>query len=282
MFTPPPPAVPPASAPAPTGAGVQIRATFVDTTTGRWTFHQPPVLARQPTVVDLRRRGRAPLPDEFGLSFNCQVGGGGQLQDCRSIYATAKDDDPTEIIRSLARSIQVSRESAAIARAKAYRVTIDAAIYSLDPPDGPRSCRPPFCSPTPPPPPPAAEATNPVLRLAMAHAGTCFSSRWEVARVQRFAAEKAVREITPETGSDAARIAALAYVRGRQALMECISDLESTGSSVPLDVGDTAMLRERLKRMKASHLSQVKYQTAILAGVLDREVGRAELKLDYP
>lgn len=132
------------------------------------------------------------------------------------------------------------------------------------------------------PPPPPPEPQNPVMRAALERYRACYSDRWEKARVQRLAAEKAVRESSPQPGSDQARAAALAYVRNRQALMGCIVDLEQTSRALPLDGRDRSIIDNELRAMREGYFGQAKYETVILIGLLDKEAAATEDSYPYP
>ena len=147
----------------------------------------------------------------------------------------------------------------------------------------PIPCNPPSClieRIQPPPPPPLPE--NLVMRATLERYRTCYSDRWEKARVQRFAAEKAVRESSPRPGSDQARAAALAYVRSRQALMGCIVDLEKASRALPLDGPDRVIIDKELRGMREGYFGQAKYETAILIGLLDKAASATEESYPYP
>ncbi|HEX4739190.1 MAG TPA: hypothetical protein VH331_16690 [Allosphingosinicella sp.] len=257
-------------------------ARFVDTTVGQWRMTPKPELVRKPDLHDLEtsRAGRG--GGDFGLSFNCSVEASGKLTDCRPIYAIPAGTDGPALTRALSPFYRLSKESAATAREKAYRVTIDAARTTFGTSGMPRQCLPPFCiieGALPPPPPPVPE--DPTVRAALDQANKCFETAWEESRVKRFAAEKAVRDATDEPGRVAAQAAALDYVHSRQKVMACITDLEKAGATLPLSAHDRDAVGDRLKFMRFNYSGQTRYEISILVGLLDKNAGAAELSFSY-
>jgi hypothetical protein len=275
--------VAPAQPPAAAGK-VQFMssARFVDTTIGQWRTTPKPELAKKAELGDLEKAHPKGGDADFGLSFNCAVETSGKLSDCRSVYAIPGGADGAALTRSLAPFFRLSRQSAAMAREKAYRVTIDVARGTFNQWGTPRLCTPPFCiveGATPPPPPPTPE--DPAVRDAMDRADHCFQAAWDDSRDKRFAAEKAVRAAADEAGVAAARAAALDYVRSRQALMACIAGLEEASRTLPLSDHDRDAVTQRVQFMRFSYSGQTRYETAILIGALDRHAGEVELSYPY-
>ncbi len=261
----------------------QVDATFIDTTTGQWSSRKRPTLIRRPTLDDFTRAAGPGSLEDFGLSFNCRVAKGEKLDDCRLLYTVPGGADGQRLMRVIAPLVRLSDTSAALARDKAYRVTINAALNVMTSYGMPQQCNPPFCmiegmQPPPPPPVPA----DPVARDALARAETCWSDRWEKARIARFAAEKAVRESAPAPGSETARAAALTLVHSRQALMACITDLEAASRAAPFPAADRKIIADRVKSMRSGWFGQTKYEVAILIGLIDKSASAAEDAIFYP
>jgi hypothetical protein len=269
--------------PSPTEGKVQLMssARFVDTTIGQWTTTPTPELTQKADLPDLAKAHPKSGDSDFGLSFNCAVEASGKLSDCRSVYAAPDGADGPVLTRALSPFFRLSRQSAATAREKAYRVTIDIARSTINQWGTPRLCTPPFCiieGATPPPPPPTAE--DPVVRAAMDRAGACFETAWNVSTEKRFAAEKALRDAAAEPGMAAARAVALDYIRSRQALMACIAGLEDATRKLPLSAHDRDAVAQRVQSMRFNYSGQIRYELAILIGVLDKKAG--EMELSYP
>ena len=261
---------------------IEVAARFIDVTAGRATMDDTPELARRPTLAEVAAHAPAIARHDFGASFNCAIEQDGALGDCRPLYAIPDEVNAAKVAQVVSPLIRVTPGTAKLAHDNAYRVTIDLAVQTRDSAGRPQVCRPPFCfaeGATPPLPPPVPH--DPVVRVALSRAEQCFSSRWADTTPMRFAAERAVRADAGKP-SPATRAAVLAYVRGRQRLMGCITGLERDTRTLPLDAKDRGLVKSQVDAMRSSYFCQTKYEMAILIGLLDGSAADAEEGFLYP
>lgn len=269
-----------AQLPAPGARSLQVSGRFVDTTVGFWEMHDQPAFASKPTLAGLARADQRAAASDFGLSFNCAVKRSGSLADCRPIYVSPDSADKAMLVRTLAPLVRLSRASAALAREKAYRLTIDVALDTADRYGMPRECRPPFCmveGATPPPPPPPVQ--DPVIAAALVRARSCFDAAWQRSTTLRFAAEKALRDRGAQPSTDGDRRLVLDYVNSRHAIAACMADLKATSRVLPLGTGDAKTVETTINGMKMSYDGQARYELAILIGLLDPAAAGVEASI---
>jgi len=261
---------------------MQTAARFIDTTTGSWSMLETPQLTHRPDVASLAKQRPAYSTNDFGLSFNCAIRRNGSLNDCRTLYLTTDSLDKADLVAALAPSVHLSPASVALARQKAYRVTIDVAATTYDHGFLPRTCTPPFCTiegATPPPPPPAA--TDPVVAGAVAKARTCFEATWDPAVKLRFAAEKALRDTAGGPIDAADRKLALDYVKARHAIAACAMDLQDTSRKLPLTPSDRKVVDDEINDIRSNYSGQTRYALAILIRLLDPDEARFEESIPF-
>lgn len=253
---------------------------FVDTTVGFWEMHGQPEFAKEATLAALTRAAPREAAVDFSLSFNCAVKTNGALSDCRPIYLSPDSVDKTALVRALAPLIRLSRASAALARDKAYRLTIDIAIDTVDSYGMPKECHPPFCmieGATPPPPPPPIH--DPVLAAALTRTQACFDAAWQRSGTLRFAAEKALRDRAGPSATDEERKLALDYVHSRHAMVACIAELREAARVLPLDATDAKSVKGAIDGMTMSYEGQTRFELAILIGLLDPAAAKVEASI---
>jgi hypothetical protein len=266
-----------AQPPFPGSRSLQTSGRFVDTTVGFWEMREEPELIRKPSLPELAKADPKNAAADFGLSFNCAVKSSGALADCRPIYASPDTADKAALAHSLARYIRVSPASSRLAREKAYRLTIDVALDTIDRYGGPTECRPPFCmieGATPPPPPPPLQ--DPVIAATLNRARKCFDTAWQRSGELRSAAEKALRDRAGQPAMDADRMLVLDYVNSRHALAACISTLRATARVLPLGGSDRKAVAAAIDGMKMSYDGQARYERIILIGLLDPSAAKTE------
>jgi hypothetical protein len=271
-----------AQAPDTSGPRLQVAAWFNDVTLRTSTVPERPVLVHTPSLAELDRT-YPDRPEEFGLAFNCAVSRSGTLSDCHHLYKAPDKNGADALTKALAPLIRLSPASAASALHNDYRVTINAAREIIIADGMPRTCGPPFCMVEglrPPPPPP--EPRDPALHDAMARARQCQDGAWEKARLLWIAAETSLRTQPTSPPTEQTRSDVLAFVRARQAVMACATDLESATSRLQLDAQDRAMAAELLSGMKNSYFGQTQNEMVVLLGLLDRDVAKTERTFYYP
>lgn len=269
-----------AQTPAPGSRLLRAASHFIDTTVGVWEMHGQPEFAKEPTLAELTRVAPREAAVDFSLSFNCAVRTNGALSDCRPIYLSPDSADKAALVRALAPLFRLSRANAALAHDKAYRLTIDVALDTVDSYGIPKECHPPFCmieGATPPPPPPPIH--DPVLAAALARTRACFDTAWERSGTLRFAAEKALRDRSGRPATDEDRRLALDYVHSRHAIVACIADLRETARILPLDATDRKSVKGAIGGMTMSYEGQTRYELAILIGLLDPAAAEVEASI---
>jgi hypothetical protein len=250
---------------------------FLDTIGGAFVAERPKWVHQPMLGQFIAALGRK--PDDFGLTFNCAIQRSGRLRDCHTTFAAPDGVDGQALTRAFAPLLRLNPKDARLAIQKEYRITVDAALQTLDSHGSPVHCLPPQCiADDPPPAPPAPpQPQDPVIRERVKLAKECFSTEWDKSGDLRFAAEKALRENGQQPPPEAVRRAALDYVNSRTELKKCMAMLETTEHLPTITPGDKKAVDEVLGWMELNYSGQTKFEIAILAGVLDKKTGEAEL-----
>lgn len=269
-----------AQPPAPDRRLLRASGRFVDTTVGFWDMHDEPEFAKKPTLAELTRAAPREAAVDFSLSFNCAVRTNGTLSDCRPIYLFPDLDNKTTLVRALGPLFRLSRNSAALTHDKAYRLTINIALDTVDSYGMPKECHPPFCmieGAKAPPPPPSIH--DPVLAAALTRTRACFDAAWQRSGTLRSAAEEALRDRSGRPATDEDRKLVLDYVHSRHAIAACIANLRETSRILPLDATDAKAVESAIDGMTMSYAGQTRYELAILIGLLDPTAAKVELSI---
>ena len=237
-----------------------------------------PRLTRQPTLSELVHALGGRTPKDFGLSFNCAVERSGGLRDCHTIFADPEDADGPALTRTLAPLLRLDQRDAKLAVGKGYRLTVDAALQTMNSDGTPIGCRRPFCiAEDLRPPPPAPQAQDPLVRERVKASNDCFSRAWDKSRDLRFAADKAVRENQQQPVPDSVRRAVLDYVKSRTELKKCMAMLQTTAHLATITPADRKAVDALLESMQTNYSGQTRFEVAILIGVLDKQTGEEQL-----
>lgn len=278
--------LPSASSAAPQGNPVASRnfgasGIFLDTIDGNFVSERPSFV-RKPDLAQFVAALGGRLPTDFGLSFSCAVQGSGRLTDCHTIFADPGSADGPALTRALAPLLTLEPADARLAVRKEYRLTVDAALQTVNSEAIPLQCLRPFCIPgdIPPPPPPPPQAKDPLVRERVKAANDCFSSNWDKSTNLRFAADKAVRENEQQPPPQKVRQAVLDYVQSRTELKKCMAMLQQTAHVGTTSEEDRKAVNSVLDWMEMNYSGQTRFEVAILIGFIDKETG--ERQLSFP
>ena len=257
---------------------------FLDTITGSFLPTRPKWV-QQPALTDLVKALGGRMPKDFGLSFNCAVERSGRLRDCHATMADPNDVDGGALTRAIAPLLRLDAQDAQLAVAKEYRLTVDAAVQTIDAQGVPVECLRPLCvAEVLPPPPPPPQAQDPLVREQVKAAYECFSAAWDKSTTLRFAADKAVRENEQQPPPEPVRRAVLDYVNSRTELKKCMAMLEATAHRPTITVSDRKAVNSVLDWMNMNYSGQTRFEVAILVGLVDKRTGEAQLEFpgDWP
>lgn len=254
---------------------------FLDTINGTFIADRPSFV-RQPSLAEFVEALGGKSPRDFGLTFNCAVERSGRLRDCHTIFADPDGVDGAALTRALAPLLTLAPEDAKLALASEYRLTVNAALQTMNPEGMPVECLRPLCiaNDPPPAPPPPPQPKDPLVRERVKAANDCFSASWDKSVDLRFAADKAVRENDRQPPPDEVRRAVLDYVNSRTELKKCMAMLQQTRHLGTITAEDRKAVDSVLEWMEMNYSGQTRFEVAILIGFLDKETG--EHQLSFP
>lgn len=257
---------------------------FLDTITGAYLPDRPKWV-RQPALTDLIKALGGRAPKDFGLSFNCAVERSGILRDCHTTLTDPDAVDGPALTRAIAPLLRLDKQDAQRAVDKEYRLTVDAALQTIDSRGVAVGCLRPLCiSESLPPPPAPPQPQDPLVREQVKAAYDCFSAAWDKSGNLRFAADRAVRENEQQPPPEAVRQAVLDYVNSRTELKKCMAMLETTAHRPTITLSDRRAVDSVLDWMNMNYSGQTRFEVAILVGFIDKRMGEAQLEFpgDWP